>query len=64
MYPALTIEKSLAVRDRKYALMPDTGMDVQTPGTVTPERYHLFWFQVIAGQGCWNDKGFFIQREK
>jgi hypothetical protein len=49
MDAALAIEKTLAVFGRKYPVMPDTGVDIETLAAVAPERDNLFRFEIVAG---------------
>ncbi len=64
MYPALPIEKSLRILDRKNSFMPDIRMDIQASTTVTPECYYLFRFDIVTRWCDRHNKRFFIQWKK
>ncbi len=64
MYPALSIQKSLRILDRKNSFMPNIRMDIQASTTITPERDYVFQFDIVAGRCDRHDKRFFVQRKK
>ena len=57
MDPALPVEEALTVCDRQDTVVPDTGVDVQTPATITPKRDHLLRGEVIPRYATGTTKG-------
>lgn len=59
--PALPIQKTLFVVNRKYAFVPDTGVNIQPLTAIAPQGNHFFWPEVVSRQGHRHDKGSILQ---